>query len=76
MTYHPGRDHRFDVAEDALIHVEEVFCSKGCKFAINATPEQPSGECELMLKVLLEEPVPEWDDLGNLGLVCNKREAP
>lgn len=73
--YHPVRDSRFEYVWDAIEHIEERNCSKGCVFAVAATEEYPGQGCELITKIMFEEDVEEIDDRG-YELFCTKRKTP
>lgn len=68
MTYIPRRDYRFEYVTEAISFVEERQCID-CFF-------KESGEfpmcMEIQGNVMLEEPIEEWSDLGDEGLLCNK----
>lgn len=72
--YYPKRDSRFEYVFEAMSHIEERFCSRGCTKAEAATDEFPGMGCPVMDKIMLEEPVVEIDDLGKDGLFCSARE--
>lgn len=69
MTYIPRRDYRFEYLHDVLNWMEEHVCSD-CIFRKMDQTEYIMCH-ELEGKIFLEEPIEEWEDLGDLGLSCN-----
>lgn len=72
--YYPKRDSRFEYVWEALTHIENRFCSKGCRKAVGATEEFPGMGCPIIENIMIEQPVVEIDDLGKDGLFCTVRE--
>jgi hypothetical protein len=74
MTYMPRRDQRFEYATNAIEHIEEHNCSKGC-----AVPKLkdvlefgPGGACHLLAMIVAEIEVQEMDDDG-VTITCRAR---
>ena len=69
MSYTPHRDYRWEYISDMLNWMEENQCFN-CIF-------RETGEVimcmEFQGQAFLEEPMEEWDDLGDEGVACNKR---
>lgn len=75
-----ARDGRWHYSFEAVDHVEEVNCSRGCRWgAVPGSPEDeefgPGGTCEVLARVSLGDgqPIPELDDRGD-EVVCLVRE--
>lgn len=76
-TYRPGRDGRFEYANDACRYIEERQCSQGC-----AHGELKDGVylCPVLLQICLTEPCegvlgdgPDVLDLGYDGIRCTRQ---
>jgi hypothetical protein len=72
-----GRESRLYYASDCIEHIEEHNCAKGCRLGL-ANPEAfadygPGGSCDILARVMLEEPIPEIIDDG-LILHCTARQ--
>ena len=74
-AYRPTRDPRFAYAQDAIDAIEQANCVRGCRFAVDATPEWPGGTCDLLALVSVGDgqPIPELDDRGE-GIHCLRRQ--
>ena len=69
MTYIPRRDSRFEYIWEAMTFVEDRQCST-CAFKSDRDEYPICFEIEAVL--IDEQPVVEWEDRGDLGLVCHK----
>lgn len=70
----PGRSERFDHANDVIEHIEAHNCILGCRVPSRKAVEDygPGGDCPFLARVYLEEPMPEFNDDGNI-LFCTER---
>lgn len=78
--YSSHRDGRWHYSFEAVNHVEETNCARGCRFgAPTGSPEAeefgPGGTCHVLAMVSLGDgqSIPELDDRGD-HLVCLVRE--
>ncbi len=78
MTYHPRRDGRFLHSTEAIEHIEQHNCIRGC-----AVPDPkdiaefgPGGACPILARVAAGdgEPISELDDQGR-RIVCLARKV-
>jgi hypothetical protein len=78
-AYRSQRDHRFEHASDAILHIETVNCAWGCRRGAETAEELlefgPGGTCGILAAVAAGtgEPVPELDDDGS-QIECLVRE--
>jgi hypothetical protein len=61
------RESRWEYVGECVEHIEEHNCVKGCVWAGDA--------CEILVRVVLEQPVPEIEDDGST-LHCTARISP
>lgn len=78
MTFHPGRESRWQYAHQTVEHIERRNCVHVC--AHGADPGQPEwtevgpgGSCGLLASVFLELPIEEMDDDGS-NVTCRAFE--
>jgi hypothetical protein len=74
------RDGRWHYSWEAVDHVEETNCARGCRWgAAPGSPEDrefgPGGTCHVLARISLGDgdPIPELDDRGD-RVVCLVRE--
>ena len=70
--------HGWDTVDDALQELEQTSCSRGCIFAGGPAAVEafgPSGICALVVRLVMEMPVPDFRLVGD-GLHFDKRRVP
>lgn len=81
QPYIARRDHRFAYSTEAIEHVEQVNCSRGCRFgAAPGSPEHeefgPGGTCGVLALVAcgMGDEIPVLEDDG-ATITCTAREG-
>jgi len=74
-TYIARRDHRFHYSSEAIEHIEQHNCVKGCKVPAYVAGCGPGGDCPLLAQVSIGdgEPVLGLADDGQV-ITCLVRE--